>query len=153
MNNPIDSQREVFSVGLDTELLRLAVLDDEWLDPTEHLKLYKECAMLLSDVCTVTRQFDRKDRAFAEELRLLGLKLMSLLYVANHQRKDTTENMRRALEVLTYQRMLCRICVYQRVMVKKHYAMMALRFDTIAQQLWGWIKSTDKQLKSAHPAL
>ena len=126
-------------------MLRLAVLDDEWLNPTEHLKLYKESVMLLSDVCTVTRQFDRKDRAFAEELRLLGLKLMSLIYVANHQRKDNSENMRRALEVLTYQRMLCRICVYQRMMSKRHYAMFAPRFDSIAQQLWGWIKSTDKK--------
>lgn len=82
MDNPIDSQREVFELGLDTELLNLAVLEDEWLDPAEKLTVYKEAAMLMSEICTVTKQFDKADRSFSEELRLLGLKLLSLIYVS-----------------------------------------------------------------------
>lgn len=144
MDNPIDSQREVFEIGLDAELLELAVLEDEWLDPAEKLTVYKEAAMLMSDICTVTRQFSKADRSFSEELRLLGLKLLSLIYVANYTRDDSA-NMRKALKVETYMRMLCRICVHQRVMSRKHYAMIAPRFDNIGRQLSGWIRMVDKK--------
>ena len=146
MDNPTDNttQKDVFELGLNAELLKLAVIDGEWLDAAEKLTVYKESAMLLSEICTLTRQFNKCDRAFAEELRGLGIKLMSLIYMANHQRRDSTAQMREALEALTFQRMLCRICVYQRMMSKKHYAQIAPRFDTIGRMLSGWIKVTEQ---------
>ncbi|MBQ3753282.1 MAG: hypothetical protein II864_07015 [Prevotella sp.] len=144
MDNPIDSQREVFELGLDTELLNLAVLEDEWLDPAEKLTVYKEAAMLMSEICTVTKQFDKADRSFSEELRLLGLKLLSLIYVSNYTRDDSA-NMRKALKVEIFMRMLCRICVHQRVMSRKHYAMFAPRFDNIGRQLSGWIRMAERK--------
>lgn len=147
MENPVDTQNGAFELGLNAELLTLAVVDGEWLDAAEKLKVYKESAMLLSDICTLTRQFNKSDRLFAEELRRLGLRLMSLIYVANQQRRDSTEQMHEALQVLTYQRMLCRICVYQRVMSKNHYAQIAPRFDTIGRMLSGWIKITEQVIK------
>ena len=142
MDHPTDNttQKDVFELGLNAELLKLAVTDGEWLDAAEKLTVYKESAMLLSDICTLTRQFNKCDRAFAEELRGLGIKLMGLIYMANLHRRESTAQMHEALEVLTFQRMLCRICVYQRIMSRKHYALIAPRFDTIGRMLSGWIK-------------
>ena len=148
MENPVDTDaRRGFELGLSAELLTLAVVEGEWLDPAEKLKVYKESDMLLSDICTLTSQFNKTDRLFSEELRSLGLKLMSLIYVANHQRRESVAQMRQALEVLTYQRMLCRICVHQHVMSKKHYAQIAPRYDTIGRMLSGWIRVTEKEQK------
>ena len=100
--------------------------------------------MLMSEICTVTKQFDKADRSFSEELRLLGLKLLSLIYVSNYTRDDSA-NMRKALKVEIFLRMLCRICVHQRVMSRKHYAMIAPRFDNIGRQLSGWIRMAERK--------
>ena len=51
-----NTQKNVFELGLNAELLKLAVIDGEWLDAAEKLTVYKESAMLLSEICTLTRQ-------------------------------------------------------------------------------------------------
>ena len=144
METVADDNKSAYGKMLDAELLDLAVLDGEWLAPAEKLLVYKESALLLSDVCSLTLHFDKKDRAFSEELRCLGLRLMSLIYVANHKRRDSIEQMNEALEVLTYMRMLCRVCVHIHVMPQRHYAQIAPRFDNIGRQLSGWIRQTRK---------
>lgn len=148
MDNPTDIHKEIFELGLDGELLELAVLDGEWLDAAEKLPIYKESVALMNDIVTLTRQFPKTDRSMGEQLRMLALHLLSLIYIANHTRETSSLHMRKALQVLIYLRMLCRVCVYQRMLSKKHYAAIAPHFDKIGRQLSGWVTATERKLNN-----
>ena len=97
MENPVDTQNGAFELGLNAELMALAVVDGEWLDAAEKLKVYKESAMLLSDICTLTRQFNKSDRLFAEELRRLGLRQQNWIYCLTKQ--SDNEDHRRSMRL------------------------------------------------------
>lgn len=148
MDNPTDIHKEMFELGLDGELLELAVLGEEWLDAAEKLPVYKESVVLMSDIITLTRQFAKTDRSIGEQLRMLSLQLLSLIYIANHTRETSSLQMRKALQVLIYLRMLCRVCVYQRMMSRSHYAAIAPHFDKIGRQLSGWVTATERKLNT-----
>lgn len=152
MDNPTEIHKDIFELGIDGELLELAALNGEWLDAAEKLPVYRESVVLLGDLCMVTRHFRKVDRPVGDQLRMLGLHLLSLIYIANHTRATSSLHMRKSLQVLIYLRMLCRVCVYQRMMSKSHYAAIAPHFDKIGRQLSGWVNNTESKLGGKRPS-
>ena len=111
---------------------------------SEELPLYKDCLSLLNRVIPLTKDFPRFFRyGIGSRMVDFNLEMISLIYQAN----SSYEKVKILEEFLNKYRMLVilfRVCVEQKVITERQYAVFAIMIDKIGRQATSWKQYNEK---------
>lgn len=110
----------------------------------EELSLYRDTTELLNKLYVLTQMFPRFFR-YGLGIRMtdLVLDMLSLIYRANSS-YEKLEPLRLFLDKFQMLRTLFRVCVEQKIITPRQYAMYALIMDRIGKQATAWKKYCEK---------